>query len=86
MPIVSGLREVAVWVNDEKKRYYKVLEGFDLFGDYWLIKAWGGTDNKMGGFSQAKINPDDLVCKLQEIIKHRATRNYRLEKLIVQDV
>lgn len=71
-----GLKEVALWVNKAKKRYYKVLTGTDLFGRHWLIKAWGGIGNHLGGCSQVELQPGDIEKALDVIAKERKRRDY----------
>ena len=36
------------WINPEKARYYQVFLDQDLFGDWTLIKVWGGTGSNRG--------------------------------------
>ena len=36
------------WINPEKARYYQVFLDQDLFGDWTLIKVWGGIGSHRG--------------------------------------
>lgn len=36
------------WINPEKARYYQVFLDQDLFGDWTLLKVWGGIGSNRG--------------------------------------
>ena len=62
-----------------KLRYYLIYLTQDLFGDWVIIKSWGGI-NKMGG--QIRSTPcnsyDAALTKIEEIKKMRLRHGYAL--------
>ena len=66
------------WVNPEKARYYRVSLEPDLFGDWTLLKVWGGIGSRLGGMKGSGVaSYDDGLRQIGEIAKRRTQRGYR---------
>lgn len=65
--------------NPQKLRYYLVYVTQDLFGEWVIIKSWGGI-NKAGGqvLSTPCASLDEAMLKVENIKKARARRGYAL--------
>ena len=67
------------WINPEKARYYQVFLDQDLFGDWTLIKVWRGIGSNRGRMHSTGVASYASGIELvEEIIKKRKTRGYRL--------
>jgi hypothetical protein len=65
------------WVNPAKARYYRVHLAQDLFGDWTLLKVWGGTGSRRGGMHHTGLaSYDDGIDQIEEIAKRRSQRGY----------
>ena len=65
------------WINPEKARYYQVFLDQDLFGDWTLIKVWGGIDSNRGRMHSTGVASYEAGIKLvDEIARRRAQRGY----------
>jgi hypothetical protein len=66
------------WINDEKARYYQAHLVVDLFGDWTLIRVWGGLGSRRGGMRVTGVASyeDGLTC-IREIAKRRRRHGYR---------
>ena len=66
------------WVNPEKARYYQVYLVRDLFGDWTLRKAWGGTGSRLGRMQSTGVASYEAgVAQVRAIAKRRVQRGYR---------
>ena len=72
----SPMREVALYINVKSRRFYRVLAGLDLLGDFILYQSWGSLDSKLGNVKQQIISPDQLDQLLEEIHIKRVKRHY----------
>lgn len=67
-----------VWINPEKRRYYRAHLQADLFGDWKLTRSWGSLDNHLG-----QIRSELVDCQagglqiLAGIEARRVRRGYR---------
>lgn len=61
-----------LWINSEKRRYYRVILGRDLFGSLVLHCVWGGLDSAKGGDSREVFSGLPTAHeKLERITKRR---------------
>jgi hypothetical protein len=66
-----------VWINREKRRYYRVVAQLDLFGDWTLVRSWGSLDSHHGQVCTELISTYELGQKvIEDISKRRAYRGY----------
>jgi hypothetical protein len=67
----------ATWVNPAKGRYYQVHLGRDLFGDWTLLKVWGGYGSRRDRLHSSGVaSYADGLAQLRAIAKRRAARGY----------
>lgn len=66
------------WLNEEKRRYYKVFVYKDLLGDLVLLRNWGSLDNAKGGIKTEIVDSKNIEDLLTNIEKKRLKRNNRL--------
>lgn len=65
------------WINPEKARYYKVFLDQDLFGDWIVIKVWGGIGSNRGRIHSTGVASYEAGIELvDEIARRRAQRGY----------
>ena len=65
------------WINLKKARYYQVLLDQDLFGDWTLIKVWGGIgSNRRRMHSTGVASYESGIEQIDEIARRRAQRGY----------
>jgi predicted DNA-binding WGR domain protein len=64
-----------IWINMEKRRYYRAVVQLDLFGDLTITRSWGSLDNNRGQVRTETINTYDQGKKIMGDIEKR--RNYR---------
>jgi hypothetical protein len=67
-----------LWINQEKRRYYRVRVYQDLLGDWVLSRSWGALDSSKGGCRVEVIEPQRFDDLLAEIEKRRRQRDYVL--------
>lgn len=66
------------WVNPEKARYYQVHLAQDLFGDWTLIKVWGGIGSNRGRLHSTGVASYEAgIEQVDEIARRRTQRGYR---------
>ena len=66
------------WVNETKARYYQVHLLQDLFGEWTLIRVWGGLGSRRGGMRSTGVaSYADGLAQLEAIGKRRHQRGYR---------
>jgi hypothetical protein len=75
-PVAVGMEERAqhaTWVNPAKGRYYQVHLGRDLFGDWTLLKVWGGYGSRRDRLHSSGVaSYADGLAQLRAIAKRRA--------------
>ena len=65
------------WINPEKARYYRVFLDQDLFGDWTLIKVWGGIGSNRGRMHSTGVASYEAGIELvDEIARRRSQRGY----------
>ena len=65
------------WVNPKAARYYQVHLDRDLFGDWTLIKVWGGIgSNRRRMHSTGVASYESGVEQIDEIARRRSQRGY----------
>ena len=65
------------WINPEKARYYQVFLDQDLFGDWTLIKVWGGIGSNRGRMHSTGVASYEAGVELvDDIARRRARRGY----------
>ena len=59
-------------------RYYKIRTYFTLFGEYLLIREWGGVDNKKAtGQKQSYfVTLDEVATAVKKIIILKSKKGY----------
>lgn len=67
-----------LWVNKEKRRYYKVMVYRDLLGDLILLRNWGSLDNERGGMKKEVVSHQEAEALLVTIEKKRTRHQYQL--------
>jgi len=60
-------------------RYYKIKTYLTLFGEYLLIREWGGVDNKKAtGQKQSYFTTfDEIVSAVEQITLIKSKKGYR---------
>jgi hypothetical protein len=65
------------WVNRKKARYYETHLSRDLFGEWILVKAWGGCGSRRGRLASTGVaSYADGVAALREIGERHSARGY----------
>ena len=65
------------WVNPAKARYYQVFLDRDLFGEWTLIKVWGGIGSNRNRMHSTGVAPYEAGIELvDEIARRRSQRGY----------
>ncbi len=66
----------AYWVN--KRRYYRAFVQQSLFGEWELVKLWGGLQTRLGGMQVVPV-PSKLQgsVALAKEARRRAARGYQ---------
>jgi hypothetical protein len=65
------------WISAEKARYYQVFLDQDLFGDWTLIKVWGGIGSNRGRMHSTGVASYEAGVELvDEIARRRAQRGH----------
>lgn len=65
------------WESDT--RYYIAFVHQDLFGDLVLSRYWGAKETRQGGERHERLTClEDIAVRLQEILRGRERRGYRL--------
>nr|BAL53142.1 hypothetical conserved protein [uncultured Gammaproteobacteria bacterium] len=65
------------WIHPEKRRWYLVWVGLDLFGDRVLIRAWGSLDSRRGGEKrEIPASEAEIDKRLHAIARQRRRRGY----------
>lgn len=73
------MSESVLWVNEKKRRYYRVWVYQDLLNDWVLLRMWGSLDSSRGGEKKELISShDEGLSKLCDIHKRRISRHYDL--------
>ena len=66
-----------VWINPEKRRYYRAHLQVDLFGDWTLTRCWGSLDSHLGQVrTELVVNQVHGLRVLAGIDKRRSIRGY----------
>ena len=67
------------WENSLTKRYYLVMIEQDIFGQWVLIRVWGGIQTKLGRTQVSVLdNKNQGIEMLKMISIRRNQRGYRL--------
>lgn len=66
------------WVNPEKMRYYEARLHTDLFGEWVVVKSWGGCGSRLGGVKSGPVPSYEAgVEALKELGIRRRRRGYQ---------
>jgi hypothetical protein len=66
------------WVNPNKARYYQAHLCRDLFGEWILVKVWGGCGSSCGCLASTGVaSYVDGVAAFREIGERRRARGYQ---------
>jgi hypothetical protein len=75
--MISSSKQLA-WINAEKARYYQIYLDQDLFGDWTLIKVWGGVGSNRGGIACSGVASLKAgMDEIEHISRRRSKRGYR---------
>ena len=65
------------WINPEKARYYQIFLDQDLFGDWTLIRVWGGIGSNRGRMHSTGVASYEAGIELvDDITRRRSQRGY----------
>lgn len=65
------------WINPENFRYYKANLVVDMFGDWTLVRAWGGLGTPRGNHRISGVSSyADGLRKIDELDAYRQRRGY----------
>lgn len=67
-----------LWINKEKRRYYKVMVYRDLLDDLVMMRNWGSLDTARGGTKIEIVDHQQAMSLLAKIGKQRIKRNYEI--------
>ena len=74
--------ETSKWQNwswQSENRYYHLILSQNLFGEWLIIKKWGGLRTRIHGSKTHYFNDfDEVATSLIKIQKRRTTRGYSL--------
>jgi hypothetical protein len=66
-----------LWINRDKRRYYRVHLQVDLLGDWTLTRSWGSLDSHHGQVRTELVGSQTRGLQiLAEITQRRAYRGY----------
>jgi len=67
------------WINNEKRRYYRIYILKDLLGDISVIRAWGSLDSNAGSqVRHSLIEQKTIDSLLERLCLQRKHRGYEL--------
>jgi hypothetical protein len=69
-----------LWVNQAKRRYYRLRCCRDLFGEIYLVRTWGSLDSGRSNVKIHYLSPSELSPLVKSIVKRRENRGYRLSR------
>lgn len=73
------MNETALWINKDKRRFYRAWVYQDLLDDWVLMRIWGSLDSSLGGERKELLSGlEEGLSKLQGIHKRRVSRQYSL--------
>ena len=65
------------WVNPKAARYYQAHLDRDLFGDWTLIKVWGGIGSNRGRMHSTGVASYEAgTVQVDEIARRRSQRGH----------
>jgi len=65
------------WIHPGKCRYYQAELVPDLFGDWSLVRAWGGLGTLRGGYKITGVACyEDGLSEIEALDAHRQKRGY----------
>lgn len=67
-----------LWINQEKRRSYRVRVYQDLLGDLVMIRSWGALDTFRGGSKTDLVDVAKIDDLLLVIEKQRVRKGYLL--------
>jgi len=67
-----------LWINQEKRRCYRVRVYQDLLGDWVMVRSWGSLDTLRGGSKTDLVDCSDVEGLLLGIEKQRVKKGYSL--------
>ncbi len=65
-----------IYPNQNCYRFYHITIQPGLFGNYCLIRRWGGVGNKGRSLSRSFETMDELNKEIQRLLKMRERRGY----------
>ena len=67
-----------LWINEEKRRYYRIRVHTDLFGRPSVIRTWGSLQSDRSGMQINHVEKDALRNLLKAITQRRKTNGYHI--------
>jgi len=62
---------------ETKTRYYDLQVGFDLLGDVFVLRRWGGKRNRRGNAKEDVFKDMESATKMiNQILSRRAAHGY----------
>ncbi len=67
------------WSWKSEDRYYHLFLTQNLFGEWLIIRKWGGLKNRIHGSKTYNLqNLDEAILQTSQIHKRRISRGYNL--------
>jgi hypothetical protein len=67
-----------LWLNMEKRRYYRAVVQRDLFGDWTITRSWGSLDSHRGQVrTELVASYEHCLIVMSDTEKRRVYRGYR---------
>ncbi len=68
--------EHTLWINEEKRRYYRIRVQKDLFGRLVVIRTWGSLQSDRSGIRINHVDKETVDELLKSITQRRRTNGY----------
>jgi hypothetical protein len=67
-----------VWINLEKRRYYRAVVQRDLLGDWIFVRIWGSLDSNLGQVRIEVVESEEVGYRMITTThKRRLERGYQ---------
>lgn len=70
-----------LWINEDKRRYYRIRVQTDLFGCSAVIRTWGSLQSDRSGMQINPIEKDKTEKLLKSIARRRKKNGYHVVNL-----
>ena len=76
---VVSSQEPQLYLYESEQRYYKIILQRDLFGDWSVMRIYGGRYSKRGGSKMDNhLTYEEAISKIKLVDKQRRKRGYKL--------